>query len=570
MENNLKFALCPLPFEILFPLPPFEKNGEFMEYTSFPYSRIPKSSPLYLDYLYHFDRVATFFSGSPFDVSSYKTVAEGLQGRAAARGQLSEILTRQNQAFESGEATFESIRRLAAPGTLAVVTGQQVGLLSGPAFTLYKALTAVRLAQWLSEQGLSTVPVFWLATEDHDLEEVAQVAALDEDYNLVTLTDRGQRPAPHSSVGSVRFSSEIETTLDRLEALLPSGEPRDHLLQDLRAAYVPGAAWGEAFGRLMARLFGHWGVVVIDPLDEEVHRLTAHVYRQALAESAGIRETLQQRSHELVRTGYHAQVRVGEDSTLVFWAPDGNRRPLHRRDNGFVLDESERVSLEQLRRSLENQPLAFSASALLRPIVQDVLFPTVAYVAGPSELAYHGQTQALYPFFGRPQPVIFPRAGFTLVDPKIQRLLEKYRLTVEDLWQGEEHLRRRIAASAFAEGWSDRFEQSERDLTVSLERLRRDIQTLDPTLLDTLQHAEEKMKYQMERLRGKISRAALQRSETLRRHEQSLLRFLMPNRELQEREVSGVYFLARAGYDLLDRLLAQIRVDSSDHQVLDY
>ena len=541
-----------------------------MDYASFPYTRVPKSSALYLDYLYHFDRVAPFFDRSPFDISSYRPVADTLQRVDGARREVSEILTRQNQGFESGEATFESIRRLAKPGTLAVVTGQQVGLFSGPAFTLYKALTAVRLAQWLCEQGFPTVPVFWLATEDHDLEEVAEVATLDEEYNLVALRDQGERPAPHSSVGLVRLSREILSTLDRLEALLPPAEARDHLLRDLRAAYVPGATWGQAFGRLMARLFGRWGVVLVDSLDEDIHRLTAHVYRQALFESPGIHESLQQRSRDLVRSGYHAQVHVAEDSTLVFWARDGNRRPLHRRDGSFVLDESERVSPEQLRLGLENQPLTFSASALLRPIVQDVLLPTVAYVAGPSELAYHGQTKVLYPFFGRPQPVIFPRAGFTLVDHRIRRLLEKYRLAVEDAWQGEEHLRRKVAAAGFAEGWSQRLDQSERDLTALLERLRGDIQTLDPTLLDTLKRAEEKMKYQMERLRGKISHAALQRSEVLLRHAQSLMRFLLPNRELQEREVSGVYFLARAGYDLLDHTLAQIRIDSSDHQVMGY
>jgi bacillithiol biosynthesis cysteine-adding enzyme BshC len=541
-----------------------------MDYASFPHTRVPKSSALYLDYLYHFDRVAPFFSGSPFAISSYEAVAEGLRVVDRARGEVSEILVRQNQDFESGEATFESLRRLAKPGTLAVVTGQQVGLLSGPAFTLYKALSAVRLAQWLSEQGLPAVPVFWLATEDHDLEEVSQVATLDEDYNLVAFRDAGERPAPRSSVGSVRLSHEILPTLDRLEALLPAAESREHLLRDLRAAYVPGATWGRAFGRLMARLFGRWGVVLVDPLDDGIHRLTVHVYRQALSESLGIQESLQQRSRDLVRTGYHAQVHVAEDSTLVFWAPDGNRRPLYRRDGGFVLDESEKVSLEQLRHDLETQPLTFSASALLRPIVQDVLLPTVAYIAGPSELAYHGQTQVLYPFFGRPQPVVFPRAGFTLVDHKIRRLLEKYRLAVEDVWQGEEHLRRKIAAAGFAEGWSERLDQSERELTALLERLQGDIQMLDPTLLDTVKHVEEKMKYQMERLRGKVSRAALQRSEMLLRHAQSLMRFLMPNRELQEREVSGVYFLGCAGYALLDRILAQIRVDASDHQIIGY
>jgi bacillithiol synthase len=541
-----------------------------MDGATLPYTRVPKSSALYLDYLYHFDRVASFFDKSPFDISSYRAVADSVQGLDGARGQVSEILARQNRGFESGDATVENIRRLAKPGTLAVVTGQQVGLLSGPAFTLYKALTAVRLARWLSEQGLPTVPVFWLATEDHDLEEVAQVAILDEEYNLVAFRDPGERPAPHSSVGYVRLSQEIRSTLDRLEALLPPAESRDHMLRDLRAAFVPGATWGHAFGRLMARLFGRWGVVLVDSLDEDIHRLTAHVYRHALVESPAIHNSLQRRSRDLVRTGYHEQVHVAEDSTLVFWARDGNRRPLHRRDGGFVLDGHEKVLPEQIRLALENQPLTFSPSALLRPIVQDVLLPTVAYVAGPSELAYHGQTQVLYPFFGRPQPVIFPRAGFTLVDHRIQRLLDKYRLAVEDVWRGEEHLRRKIAAAGFAEGWSERLDQSERDLTALLERLRGDIQTLDPTLLDTLNHAEEKMKYQVERLRGKISHAALQRSEVLLRHAQSLMRFLMPNRELQEREVSGVYFLARAGYDLLDRILAQIRIDSCDHQIMGY
>lgn len=541
-----------------------------MDCTSVSYSRVPKSSALYLDYLYDFERVAKFFSGSPFSISSYRDVAERLPGRSADRAALSEILEQQNRYFGSGEATFENVRRLAKPGTMAVVTGQQVGLLSGPVFTIYKALTAVRLAQWLSEQGLTSIPVFWLAAEDHDLDEVAYAAALDEEYNLVDFRNSGDRPALRSSVGAVRLSDDIGATLDRLEALLPAAAPRDRLLDDLRAAYHPGATWGQAFGRFMARLFDRWGVVLLDPMEEGIHRLSAHVYGKALSESVEIHERLRLRSNELLRSGYHAQVHIAADSTLVFWTRDGNRLPLHRRDGGFVPDESERVSLEDLQSSVRDEPVNFSASALLRPIVQDVLLPTLAYVAGPSELAYHGQTQVLYPFFGRPQPVIFPRAGFTLVDHRIERLLEKYHLLVEDIWQGEEHLRRKIAAAGFAEGWGARLDQSEQDLAALLERLRQDILTLDPTLLDTLKHAEEKMKYQMERLRGKISRAALQRSEVLLRHEQSLMRFLMPNRNLQEREVGGVYFLGRAGYELLERILAQVRTDSSEHQILSY
>ena len=541
-----------------------------MDSTSIPYTRVPKSSALYLDYLYRFDRVARFYNGHPFEFASYKTLAGQLQDSHAVHPALADLLAKQNEAFGCGEATFENIRRLSEPGTVAVVTGQQVGLVSGPAFTLYKALTAVRLAQALSAQGLPAVPVFWLATEDHDLEEVAHTAAFDEGYELVPLRDNGIPPAPRSSVGHVKLSTEIDVALDRLEALLGGGEPRGQLLRDLRASYQPEVTWGEAFGRFMTRLFSRWGVVMLDPLCEPVHRLSAWIYATAVERAAELREQLQERSSALVRAGYHAQVHAAEDSTLVFASRDGNRLPLSQRNGEFFLDGTERLSLAELKAWAEKRPLDFSPNVLLRPIVQDALLPTVAYVAGPSELAYLGQGQALYAAFGRPMPVVFPRAGFTLVDRRIQRLLAKYRLSLEDVWQAEEHLRRKIAAAGFREGWSERFDQSEQELSRLLERLQQDIETIDPTLLDSLRQAQEKMTYQMERLRGKVSRAALQRSALLARHEQALLRFLMPHKDLQERRVSGVYFLGRAGYEVLERLLNQIQTSSSDHHVLVY
>ncbi|HLW79714.1 MAG TPA: bacillithiol biosynthesis BshC, partial [Terriglobia bacterium] len=195
-----------------------------MESYCIPYTQVPKSSALLLDYLYHFDRVQEFYSGSPFDIQSYRHLAGRIagwtEGSDSNREALLEVLRKQNEAFGCAEPTFANLRRLSEPGTFAVVTGQQVGLFSGPAFTLYKALTAVKLAQHLSEQGLPSVPVFWLATEDHDLEEVAETAVLDQNYQLVHLSDPGARLAPRSSVGYVKLTPEITVTLDRLEQVL--------------------------------------------------------------------------------------------------------------------------------------------------------------------------------------------------------------------------------------------------------------------------------------------------------------------------------------------------------------
>jgi len=534
---------------------------------SVPYQQVPHSSALFLDYLYHFERVARFYSAPPYELSSYQAVASQLPSFEGKRAEVCAILMRQNKAFGCGAATFENLQRLAQAGSYAVVTGQQVGLFGGPAFTIFKALTTVRLANYLTEQGIPVVPIFWLATEDHDLAEVAEVAALDDEYNLIPLTDHGDSPSPRSPVGYVRLTPESTASLAQLEACLPPGPPREVLLRDLRETYVPGATWVEAFGGFMARLLSRWGVIFLNPLDPEVHQLSAEVYLRALEQAPELRSKLLERSQSLIRSGYHAQVKVAEDSTLVFVTREGNRLPIELRDGEYWVEGTPATRIEELRRELSDDPLAFTPNALLRPLVQDILLPTIAYVAGPSELAYLAQAQVLYESFGRPEPVFFPRAAFTLVDPRIQRLLDKYRLSVEDVWLGEAHLSGKIAAVGLAEGWSERFDQAQQDMTSLLARLRGDIERLDPTLLDALQHAQDKINYQMDRLRGKVSRAGLARSEVLQRHAQALARFLMPQKDLQERQVGGASFLGRAGYELLPRLLSQIRTDSPEHVV---
>ena len=538
-----------------------------MTSTSVPYQRVPHSSALFLDYLYHFDRVSRFYNAPPYALSSYQNVCSQLRGFEWERAELCKVLMRQNKEFGCGTATFENLEKLAQGNAFAVVTGQQVGLFSGPAFTLFKALTTVRLANYLTEQGIPVVPVFWLASQDHDLAEVAQVGILDDEYNLISLADHGDSPSPRSPVGNVRLTGESSQALARLEGCLPAGPPSQALLQDLRETYAPGATWVEAFGKFLARLLSRWGVILLNPLDPAVHHLSAEVYQQAFERASELRGKLLERSQVLIGSGYHAQVKVAEDSTLVFVTRKGSRLPVHEHDGEYSVEGEGHTRLEELRQELSAGPIAFSPNALLRPLVQDTLLPTVAYVAGPSELAYLAQAQVLYQAFGRPQPVVFPRASFTLVDHRIQRLLEKYQLSLEDVWLGEQHLGGKIAAAGLAEGWSERFTQAQADMTGLLERLRSDIERLDPTLLDALQHAQEKILYQMDRLRGKVSRAGLSRSELLARHAQALARFLMPQKDLQERQVGGAYFLGRAGYELLPALLSQIRIDSPEHVI---
>ena len=544
-----------------------------MDTVSLPLSRVPKSSKLLVDYVERHDNVARYYNGSPFAAETYDNLSRKLHDIQIDRKTLVEVLLKQNKALGAGEETLQNIQRLSDPETLAVVTGQQVGLLSGPAFTLYKALTAIRLSQSLNERGLKNVPVFWLASEDHDLEEVAQTYALNDDYEAVHLHDPGERPAPQSAVGRVKLTGGVSEVLDRLESILHAAGDGARLLDDLRIAYRPGNTWSQAFAQFLTRLFDRWGVILLDPMDEAIHALAAPIYQKALRQADEFRSLLQKRSVELVKAGYHAQVHVAEDSTLLFADREGNRLPVHSSaasGKEFSIGDGQTTSFSELENEISDRPLNFSANVLLRPVVQDSLLPTIAYVAGPSELAYLGQSQVLYSALDRPMPSVFPRCGFTLLDRRVERWMEKYQVTVEDIWRGPDHLSQHIAATALSEGWSERFDQTEKDLAELLSRLRKDIEVLDPTLLDTLNHTEEKIQFQVEKLKGKLTRSVLSRSEVLGRHEQALLRTIMPEKELQERLVSGAYFLGRAGYGLLDRLLDQISADSSGHYIMGF
>ncbi len=544
-----------------------------MDCVSLHHSQVPKSSKLQVDYLERYENLAHFYNGSPFLPATYDRLKQQIDDVSIDRKSLVEILLRQNRNFGAGEQTIENIRSLGDSGTYAVVTGQQVGLFSGPAFTLYKALTAVRLSQSLRERGLKTVPVFWLASEDHDLVEVAQTYALNDHYELLPLHDPGDRPAPQSPVGRVKLTAGITGQIDQLESVLPAGDEREKLIKDLRSAYQPGVTWSQSFAKFLTRLFGRWGVVLLDPLDEAVHHLSAPVYQKVLSQATDLRLRLQQRSADLIKAGYHAQVHIGEDSTMLFAEREGNRLAVHSSGSDsqrFTIGADHSVSLEELESEISAQPLNYSSNVLLRPVVQDTLLPTLAYVAGPSELAYLGQSQVLYSVLGRPMPAVMPRCGFTLVDHRIERWMEKYQVGVDDIWQGKEHLTKRIASTTFAEGWSERFDQAERDLAALLARLRKDIEVLDPTLLDTLNHTEEKIQFQVERLKGKLTRSALKRSEVLARHEQALLGAIMPEKDLQERLVGGAYFLGRAGYGLLEKLLEKIPADFSGHYIMSF
>ena len=525
------------------------------------YSAIPHTSALFADYLVYAEKARTFYPHPPFDRSWIAQEAGRIRYDSARRERVSAILERQNRAWSASQETLDNIQRLRA-GASVIVTGQQVTVFGGPLFSLYKAITAIKLATEVTHGGSECVPVFWLATEDHDLEEVNHLTLLAADHSLKRFTAAAHGTA-NAPVASLRLGDDVSAVVQEAAAAL--GDPE--AAEFLRQTYRPGETLGSAFAKLFSRLFQHSGVILLDAADPELHQVAESVYRAAAAGAPDLDEALLRRNRQLEAAGYHAQVHVTPESTLLFALHEGARVPVHRANGQFEI-AGQKLSPPELQARISAAPQEFSANVLLRPVVQDYLLPTLAYVGGPSEVAYFAQAAVVYEeLLGRITPVL-PRFAATLVEPRIQRLLERYQIKVPDAFHGEEHLRVLLAEHSLPPDLNATFDQSAASLEASLKQLDAVLERLDKTLLDAAHTAGAKMRYQLDKLRERAARAQLRRSEDQARHADELANALYPHKNLQEREVAGISYLARHGTQLLLRLYDAAQTSCPDHQII--
>ena len=532
-----------------------------------PIQRIPHSSRLFLDYLSYAPAIREMYPRPPLFSEWFKDEVSRIPYDEARRGKVSDILERQNRPWGASPKTLANIDRL-RQGALAAVTGQQVGLFGGPLFSIFKALTAVKLAEQATAGGVECVPIFWLATEDHDLAEVNHASLLSE-QGLPEKLVAGSRGVENAPVGSVRFGPEIEPVVERAAWLLGDAEATGWL----REAYRPGETLGSAFARFYTRMFADWGVVLLDPSDKDFHDLAKPLFRAAIERASELDEALLSRGKALEAAGYHQQVKVTSATTLLFHVQDGARTVVRRKVNGtngdeFVVGE-ERVSKSELLDRIEGAPEEFNPNVLLRPVVQDYLLPTLAYTGGAAEVAYFAQVAVVYErLLGRVTPVL-PRFSATLVEPKAQRLLERYGLGLPDLFHGPEKLREIIAGRTLPSDLQARFDEAKGTLEKSLAALRESLARLDPTLVDAAVNAGAKMQHQLSQLEARVAREQSFRNEVITRHADALNSALFPHKALQEREVAGVSFVARHGTGLLRDLYETMHTDCHDHQVIE-
>ena len=529
--------------------------SQVVEPECLPFSSIPHTSRLFDDFLHHFDKVRKFYARPPQPGSWSGEERERIVYPDDRRKTVTEILERQNRELGAGAKTMQNIQRL-RNGAVAVVTGQQVGLFGGPLFCVLKAISAVRLAE-----QTGAVPVFWLAGEDHDLAEV----------NFVNLPagDRLEKlavEAPHhegAPVGAIAFDDQVAAAVKQVEAHFAASQ----VSEVLEASYRKGETFLSAFAKFYAQLLPDMGIVFLNPLDAELHRVAQPLYRSALEESEVINQALLKREQELESAGYHVQVKVTPSHTLCFYLEDGTRLPVRHAGGRFLIGERS-LSRDELVGEVARCPERFSANVLLRPVIQDYLLPTLCYIGGPAEVAYFAQAESVYRHLAARVTPIVPRIFATLIEPRQAKLLKRYELKLADVFVPPEKLGELVAARALPNGVMRSFDAAARHLDQALAAIQPSLETLDRTLVDAAENAASKMRHQLQSLRDKAARAEARKNTELLRHAAELSTLLYPNKELQEREIAAVYFLQKYGVGLVETLKQSLKAGCLDHQVV--
>ena len=525
-------------------------------------SVLPHVSRLYGDYLgmqHAGSSLRSWYGSEP--------TGPGWMGRdvgvADAAG-LSELLARQAAEFGAGERTLVNVAKLGA-GARAVVTGQQVGLLGGPLLTLFKAATAIaRASEATRTTGVEHVPVFWCATEDHDLAEVDQVALLSkravETLRLGLLRTGGE-------VGGLRLGEEIRGLVERASELLGYA-PVCELLAE---CYAPERTLGEAFARLMTRLFAEHGLIVVDAAGREFHARGARTLRAAIERAEELEAALLDRSRALEAAGYHAQVLVKPGGSLLFLLEDsGERVALRRTGSGVWRAGTRNYMTAELLEILEQAPERLSPNALLRPVFQDTLLPTAAYVGGPAEIAYFAQSAVLYErILGRITPVL-PRFSATVIEPAMDAAMARHEVALEQIFAAgsAEALAQRFGARAIPIEEKRQLAAAGTAMDAELTALTGYLGAVDESLGRSALVSANKMRYQMNRLRRMAARFEVQKEASLGRHAEALMLHLFPGEHPQERVLAGIWFLAQGGERWLDQVVKEAGEMCVGHTVI--
>ena len=536
------------------------------------FSDIPKNQNLFLDYMYEFENVKEYYKHNFRDKENYSNIFKSIsESKKTKEFKLSPIIKEQYSGFQSiSEITAKNIETIDNQNTIAIVTGQQLGILGGPLYTIYKILTAVRLANQFNKKydDFNFVPVFWLESDDHDFNEVRSINIFDNENQVLNIgyKEEIEDDEAKQSVGKIIFDKSINEFLNKVENSLRDSDYKNDLVNKIREYYQPEKSFKESFKELLFWLFDEYGLIIFDPQDPKVKTLLKPIFKKEVNDFVTHTQRLIQVSAKLEEV-YHAQVKV--KPVNLFYHTDDGRYSVEPVEDIFKLRRKRKqFTKDEILSEIDNSPEKFSPNVLLRPICQDYLLPTGFYIAGPSEIAYFAQITPLYDFYNIVTPVVYPRYSITIVEKNIGAALDKYDLTLNDIFLGLDELKEKVIAGLSENDIEKTFEESLHEVDLTFDKLKENLFAIDKTLVDASSRYRERVISSINELKSKAVKAQETKYETTVRQLTRMSNLIYPLENLQEREINFTYFYNKYGKNLISKIYEEISLTEFEHQVL--
>jgi len=534
-----------------------------------PYGALRRLPSLFADVMAGRSVPGDLLPPLPREPAALRPHLEILLRRVLPRSDVAAVLEAQNSALGADPAALAGIAALRKPGSVAILTGQQVGLFGGPLYTWYKALTAVAVArQWGNTLGVPCVPCFWLASEDDDFAEVDHALLLGRRGGPVRVQYQPEGGFAGTLPATCRLTAAIGPVLAAAAEVLAAEPAGAEVAALLTACYAPGGTLAGGFSCLLARLLSPLGLVLVDPADPALKRLAAPVLARELETTPSASRAILAHTQALAAAGYPPQARAFEDGVNLFLLEEGRRLPLVVRGEELVVRGTDRTfPRRRLAALLAEAPERFSPNVFLRPLLQDSLLPTLAEVAGPAETAYLTQLRPAYALFDLPVTPLLPRASLTLIPRWAARLLTRHGLAPLDLQEERGALVTRALRRRLPPGTEDRLTALRAEIADAFGRLRGVAEAVDATLTPVVGSAEGYVRKQLEAVERKLLQAVKRRHQEVEEQIARLQDGLVPGGVLQERALSLPSFLAQEGWEFLSHLAAALPGPGFSHHL---
>lgn len=537
-----------------------------MHCTQHSFNSLPFTS-LFKNYIQQQDDILQFFSCNPFSDHELHNKINSFDFKGD-RSITVKLLSEYNQQFDAPPQTLNNIEKLTDNNTLAVVTGQQLTLYGGPLFTIYKILTTINLSlEWEKKYNRKIIPVFWLADEDHDVEEISKIGIpqTDELEELLFKTSSDN----NLIAADVILNSSFDEFRSQVKNALTETDFTPDLWKILNSCYAEGERVDRAFGKFILNLFGKYGLVLAGSRDVNIKRHLKDPLMCSVKEREKIEKSLRNSTKKLEENGYHRQVYI-QKSNLFYIDPAGERIRIEYENKRWKTDDGKKSwdntrLLEEIDQNAEN----FSPNVFLRPLLQDCLLPTLTYVAGPGEIAYYAQMKDLYSIFGLEMPVISPRYSATIIESGIDRIMDKLPFSIEEYNNRIEDLESEYIKSTEQFDLEKLFKEWKEEIESITNKHQQEIGRIDPTLEGSVGKAEAVFFTELDKLKGKSYRSLKEQEKIQLNRIHKIKNSLFPNGNLQEREISLIYIMNKYGLNIWDQMLVKMQDEKTDtHKIL--